>query len=115
MRIAREEVFGPVLSIIPFDDEEEAVAIANDTLYGLAAGVWTQSIRRALYDAGAAGGRHGVGQHLPRRQLHVAVRRLQALRASAARAGSRRSSEYLQDKSVWIDIAGATPNPFVQR
>ena len=42
MRIAKEEVFGPVLSVIPFDDEEEAIRIANNTVYGLAAGVWTQ-------------------------------------------------------------------------
>src|SRR5258705_1826432 len=48
MRIAQEEVFGPVLSVIPFKDEEEAVAIGNDIVYGLAAGVWTQSIRPAL-------------------------------------------------------------------
>src|SRR5207245_2955835 len=48
MRIANEEVFGPVLSIIPFDDEDEAVRIANGTVYGLAAGVWTTSIRRAI-------------------------------------------------------------------
>ena len=47
MRIAQEEVFGPVLSVIKFKDEEEAVAIANDIAYGLGAGVWTQSIRRA--------------------------------------------------------------------
>jgi aldehyde dehydrogenase (NAD+) len=48
MRIAQEEVFGPVLSVIPFDDEEEAVAIANDINFGLAAGVWTQNIGRAI-------------------------------------------------------------------
>ncbi|MEY4600028.1 MAG: hypothetical protein RLZZ445_2825, partial [Pseudomonadota bacterium] len=42
MRIAQEEVFGPVLSVIPFKDEEEAIAIGNDVVYGLAAGVWTQ-------------------------------------------------------------------------
>jgi aldehyde dehydrogenase (NAD+) len=40
MTIAREEIFGPVLSILPYDTEEEAIAIANDTVYGLAGGVW---------------------------------------------------------------------------
>jgi betaine-aldehyde dehydrogenase len=48
MRIAREEIFGPVLSVIPFDTEEEAIRIANDTEYGLAAGVWSLNINRAL-------------------------------------------------------------------
>jgi aldehyde dehydrogenase (NAD+) len=48
MELAREEIFGPVLSIIPFDEEEEAVAIANDTKYGLVAGVWTKDVSRVL-------------------------------------------------------------------
>jgi acyl-CoA reductase-like NAD-dependent aldehyde dehydrogenase len=114
MRIAQEEVFGPVLGIIPFDDEEEAVAIANGTLYGLAAGVWTQSIRRALTMA---------------EQLEAGTVWVNTYRAVSymspfggyKRSGIGRESglsairEYLQEKSVWIDISGKVANPFVLR
>lgn len=47
MRVAQEEIFGPVASLIPFDDEDEAIAIANDTPFGLTAGLWTRDIGRA--------------------------------------------------------------------
>jgi 5-carboxymethyl-2-hydroxymuconic-semialdehyde dehydrogenase len=48
MRIAKEEIFGPVLTVIPFTDEADAIAKANDVAYGLAAYLWTNDIQRAL-------------------------------------------------------------------
>ncbi|MBQ2064351.1 MAG: aldehyde dehydrogenase family protein, partial [Firmicutes bacterium] len=53
MRIAQEEIFGPVLTVIPFDTEEEAIQIANDTTYGLGAGFWTNDVSRTQRVANA--------------------------------------------------------------
>jgi aldehyde dehydrogenase (NAD+) len=114
MRIAKEEVFGPILSIIPFDDEDDAVRIANGSIYGLAAGVWTNSIRRALV----------MSERLEAGTVWVNTYR--AVSYMSPFGGYKRSGigrengieaiqEYLQTKSVWIDISGNTPNPFVQR
>ncbi|MGA8767284.1 MAG: aldehyde dehydrogenase family protein, partial [Candidatus Acidiferrales bacterium] len=114
MRIAQEEVFGPVLSIIPFDTEDEAVRIANGTVYGLAAGVWTTSIRRALT----------MSERLEAGTVWVNTYRAVSYMSPFGgykRSGIGRESgidairEYLQTKSVWIDIAGNVPNPFVMR
>ena len=75
MRIFQEEIFGPVLSVTPFDDEEEALSIANDTLYGLGAGVWTRNINRATTSV-VAFRRVGVDQLLPPLSGTRGVRRL---------------------------------------
>ena len=53
LRIAREEIFGPVMTVIPFDDVDEVVRLANDTEYGLAAAIWTRDITKALRTARA--------------------------------------------------------------
>jgi betaine-aldehyde dehydrogenase len=53
MRIVDEEIFGPVASVIPFETEAEAIAIANDTIYGLSGSLWTNDLKRGLRVAAA--------------------------------------------------------------
>ena len=79
MKIAREEIFGPVLVAMPFDELEEVAARANDTEYGLAAGLWTRDISNAHKLAGDAQGRKRLHQRLGRRRPGRAVRRLQGV------------------------------------
>ncbi len=114
MRIAQEEVFGPVLSIIRFSTDEQAIEIANDIAFGLAAGVWTQSIKRALKVSKAV--RAGT----------VWVNTYRAVSYMSPFGGYKQSGlgrengidairEYLETKSVWISTADDVPNPFVMR
>lgn len=111
MNIARDEVFGPVLAVIPFDTEEEAVKIANDTRYGLAAGVWTQNVQRAHRVAG---------------QLRAGSVWINAYRVTAPFApfggfkhsgigrenGHEGMNEFLETKTVWVELSGALRDPF---
>jgi acyl-CoA reductase-like NAD-dependent aldehyde dehydrogenase len=112
MRIAREEVFGPVLAVIPFDTDEEAIAIANDSDYGLAAGVWTTSLTRAM----------SIPKQLEAGTVWVNTYRLVSylapfggVKASGIgrENGSRAIYEYLESKSVFINQTRGAENPFI--
>ncbi|WTP63002.1 aldehyde dehydrogenase [Streptomyces phaeochromogenes] len=114
MRIAQEEVFGPVLVVIPFQDEDEAVTLANDSRYGLGAGVWTSDIGRAFRMADRI--RSGT----------VWVNTYRTVSYLTPFGGFKDSgigrengigavTAYLEDKSVWINTGAATGNPFVLR
>ena len=114
MRIAQEEVFGPVLSVIPFRDEDEAIAIGNDVVFGLAAGVWTQNMRRAFT----------MAERLQAGTVWVNTYRAVSYlspfggykRSGIGReSGQEMIKEYLQTKSVWISTATEVPNPFILR
>ena len=79
MRVVREEIFGPVAAIMPFDSEEEVVRLANDTEYGLAAGVWTSNLSGHTAWLSARS-RHHLGEHLPGDVADVAAPGLQEQR-----------------------------------
>jgi aldehyde dehydrogenase (NAD+) len=114
MRIAQEEVFGPVLSVIKFKDEEEAVAIANDIAYGLGAGVWTQSLKRATT----------VSKRIRAGTVWVNTYRAVSFLMpfggyKASGLGRENGVEaiegYLQSKSVWINNGAGGGNPFIMK
>ena len=111
MHVAQNEIFGPVLSILPFDTEEEALQIANDIPYGLASGLWTSDISRAM-------------RAIP--QLKTGVVWVNTYRVVAAQApfGGMKESGYGRErgeqgllefstiKNVMIDYSGEIKDPF---
>ena len=111
MRIAREEIFGPVMSCIKFKDEEEAIAIANDSDFGLGAGVWTENMRRAIR----------VSHRLEAGSVYVNSYRVVSFMSPfggykhsglGRENGVEAIREYLQTKSVWISLNETAPAPF---
>lgn len=111
MRVVREEVFGPVLAVSTFETEEDGIAMANDTEYGLAGSVWSLNIQRA----------HRASQRM--RAGTVWINSYRAVSPSVPFGGFGASGmgrengvesmlDFTESKSVWIELSGATRDPF---
>lgn len=111
MGIAREEVFGPVVSVLPFASEEEAIALANATPYGLAGAVWTQNVARAhRVAAKVRAGTFWVNSY---KTIHVMSPFGGFGRSGYGRSSGREAlSAYSQTKSIWVETAERPTNSF---
>ncbi|HEX5608901.1 MAG TPA: aldehyde dehydrogenase [Solirubrobacterales bacterium] len=112
MRVVQEELFGPVLAVMPFSTEEEAIELANDTSFGLAGGVWTKDAHRS----------HRVAHRMATGTVFVNCYRLVApgvpfggygMSGWGRENGIAAVEEYTEVKAVWVELSGATRDPFV--
>lgn len=114
MHLAQEEVFGPVLGVLKFQEEEELTALANQTRYGLAAGIWTNDIKRA----------HRVARDLEAGTVWINTYR--AISYASPFGGCKQSGygremgleairEFTRVKSIWVDLGETVPDPFIVR
>jgi len=104
MTIAREEIFGPVLSVIPFSDMEDAIAKANDTIYGLSSGIWTRDIKKA----------HRLARELRAGTVWINTYNVfdnaspfggYKMSGFGRELGAASIELYTQTKSVWVDLS----------
>ena len=111
MTVACEEVFGPVLAVTPFDTEEKAISLANDTRYGLAGAVWTKDIHRG----------HRVAHALRTGTVWINAYRVVGpdvpfggfgASGLGRENGIEAVHEYTQTKAIWVELTGGTRDPF---